>query len=260
MKCTVSGKNYANWYLGEETSNTGDFAAVMDDDLTSLGTSCGAGQTLMVGLQGLAQGTYRVYFYATKPSFLSPIDSVAVAGFGQARLSGSAAPDTFEAGRNYTYVTIVVTGGATNNLLSLIDDSSGDSSICGIQVVPISLTGCSVSQQPQNIAAEKDQTISFTASVQGDVRGLQWLKNGQPLADVRGISGATTSTLTITEIRGSDDGAYSLRYTCGSLNYTTQPGTLTVDDTLPCPSDFNQDGGVDAADVEAFFELWESGC
>jgi spore coat protein A len=27
----------------------------------------------------------------------------------------------------------------------------------------------------------------------------------------------------------------------------------------PCPADFNQDGGVDGADVEAFFDAWESG-
>jgi len=28
---------------------------------------------------------------------------------------------------------------------------------------------------------------------------------------------------------------------------------------LACPADFNQDGGVDGADVEAFFVAWESG-
>jgi hypothetical protein len=27
----------------------------------------------------------------------------------------------------------------------------------------------------------------------------------------------------------------------------------------PCPADFNQDGGVDGADVGAFFEAWEQG-
>jgi hypothetical protein len=28
---------------------------------------------------------------------------------------------------------------------------------------------------------------------------------------------------------------------------------------LPCPADYNQDGGVDGADVNAFFEAWEAG-
>ncbi|MCX5688704.1 MAG: hypothetical protein NTV94_02745 [Planctomycetota bacterium] len=29
--------------------------------------------------------------------------------------------------------------------------------------------------------------------------------------------------------------------------------------TLPCPADFNQDGGVDGQDIEAFFRTWEDG-
>jgi len=27
----------------------------------------------------------------------------------------------------------------------------------------------------------------------------------------------------------------------------------------PCAADFNQDGGVDGSDVEAFFDVWEAG-
>ncbi|MCX5691195.1 MAG: hypothetical protein NTV94_15650 [Planctomycetota bacterium] len=26
-----------------------------------------------------------------------------------------------------------------------------------------------------------------------------------------------------------------------------------------CPADFNQDGGIDGADIAAFFEAWEAG-
>ncbi|MBL9000121.1 MAG: hypothetical protein JNK25_03160 [Phycisphaerae bacterium] len=36
----------------------------------------------------------------------------------------------------------------------------------------------------------------------------------------------------------------------GAFEYVTPP---------PCPADFNQDGGVDGSDVEAFFLVWETG-
>jgi hypothetical protein len=34
----------------------------------------------------------------------------------------------------------------------------------------------------------------------------------------------------------------------------------TVNFSVACPADFNADGGIDFADVEAFFERWENGC
>ncbi len=40
---------------------------------------------------------------------------------------------------------------------------------------------------------------------------------------------------------------------------TSNPATLTVNNCTPCPADFNQDGGVDGADVDAFFTAWEAG-
>lgn len=260
VKCTLSGANDGLVFFEDETGNSGEFASLMDDSLFTFGCG-GVGQSLFIKLQGLAQGTYRLYIYATRPTLMAPIDSVVLIGFGQSRLAGYAAPNTFEIGRNYTFQTVNVTGSFINNLSILVADSSDTSNISGIQIVPISLTGCTVTQQPENIAAEKDQTISFHASVQGDVRSRQWLKDGQPLADVRGISGSTTNTLTMTRVHSSDNGTYSLRYTCGSQTYTTQAGTLTVNEPpQTCPSDLNQDGGIDGTDVEAFFAYWENGC
>jgi hypothetical protein len=48
----------------------------------------------------------------------------------------------------------------------------------------------------------------------------------------------------------------------GGYNGQTGSGTMNValtPDPLPCPADFNQDGGVDGADVDAFFAEWEAG-
>ena len=49
------------------------------------------------------------------------------------------------------------------------------------------------------------------------------------------------------------------------LNTSRFPNDFYIDDIsmtdegAPCPADFNQDGGIDGADVEAFFAAWESG-
>jgi hypothetical protein len=45
---------------------------------------------------------------------------------------------------------------------------------------------------------------------------------------------------------------------CGSV--ASSAATLTLNTCPPpCPADFNQDGGIDGADIEAFFLAWESG-
>jgi hypothetical protein len=43
---------------------------------------------------------------------------------------------------------------------------------------------------------------------------------------------------------------------CGST--ITQAAAITVCACLHCVADFNQDGGVDGGDVEAFFVAWEA--
>lgn len=63
--------------------------------------------------------------------------------------------------------------------------------------------------------------------------------------------------------------AISLSVTSGETYYIRVTGfnadsgffTLIIDDceSLPCPADFNDDGGIDGSDVEAFFEAWQAG-
>jgi hypothetical protein len=45
--------------------------------------------------------------------------------------------------------------------------------------------------------------------------------------------------------------------TCADFNSN---GTADACESgVPCPADFNQDGGVDGADIESFFVTWEAG-
>lgn len=48
----------------------------------------------------------------------------------------------------------------------------------------------------------------------------------------------------------------------GGFNGQSGNGTMTTvltPDPVPCPADFNQDGGIDGSDVDAFFTQWEAG-
>ena len=50
------------------------------------------------------------------------------------------------------------------------------------------------------------------------------------------------------------------RFAPRCVQFNSDAGTLTIDSCGPsCPADFNNDGGIDGADVEAFFAAWESG-
>jgi hypothetical protein len=77
------------------------------------------------------------------------------------------------------------------------------------------------------------------------------------------ISGATTSDLAVSGVQlGSHPPRLTFRSrlanACGSA--TSNAATYAVDPCSPaCPADFNQDGGVDGADVDAFFSAWETG-
>jgi len=56
-------------------------------------------------------------------------------------------------------------------------------------------------------------------------------------------------------ITQADAGDYILNFT--SICPWSFTRSITVTDCVPpCPADFNQDGGVDGADVDAFFADW----
>lgn len=63
-------------------------------------------------------------------------------------------------------------------------------------------------------------------------------------------------------------GDYSISWGCAAFANpsgfesmsTSYTFSLTIDAQSPlCPADFNQDGGIDGSDVDAFFTAWESG-
>jgi hypothetical protein len=100
------------------------------------------------------------------------------------------------------------------------------------------------------------ETLTLSVVVPaGSQASLRWKRNGVPLFNNLHFGGVLTSTLTIRTNDPSQSGQYSIIATnvCGS----SEVQVATID--VLCPADFTRDGGVDGADIDAFFAAWENG-
>ncbi|MBS0195944.1 MAG: hypothetical protein JSR77_04225 [Planctomycetes bacterium] len=93
---------------------------------------------------------------------------------------------------------------------------------------------------------------------------FQWRQHGIALTDGPTgtgsvIVGANTPTLMISNVSDADEAEYDCKVSNSCGRATSRAATLTVCACLACPADFNQDGGIDGADVSFFFDRWEVG-
>jgi len=112
-----------------------------------------------------------------------------------------------------------------------------------------------VSEQPAGGLYVGGQAITLiaTTSTSGPT-SYRWRKDGISLFNNAFYSGVFTPTLTINANDPTQSGSYVLTITNACGITTTVPAIIEVS----CPADFNMDGGIDGADVSAFFEMWET--
>ena len=91
------------------------------------------------------------------------------------------------------------------------------------------LTPPAITTQPQSLTNAAGTTASFSATATGGAPlSYQWRFNGVNLANGGRISGATTTTLTISGVQPADAGSYTLVVSNGAGNVTSGVATLTV--------------------------------
>lgn len=84
--------------------------------------------------------------------------------------------------------------------------------------------------QPTGHIANQGSTVSFSAAASGN-NGFtyQWQKNGSPLSNGGNVSGATTDTLTLSNIQAADEAAYSVVISSpGATSVTSRVASLDV--------------------------------
>jgi len=114
--------------------------------------------------------------------------------------------------------------------------------------------------QPVSLVAVAGGSASFTAVAAGAAPiSYQWSKNGTPIA------GATSSTLTLTNVQSSDGGSYAVTATNSVGSATSYPAQLTVTTTIPLVNSaynlvgFGQattGGGVIATNNPAYVQVY----
>ena len=151
----------------------------------------------------------------------------------------------------YYWIKVRQPGNDTVYKYTTIDGNSGYRA--GANVPPTANAG------PDQTVSDADgngvESVTFDGSASTDTDGTivsyQWTEGATTLSSGPGALQTTqltlgehTVTLTVTDNQGATG---------------TDTVVITVNGGLPCPADFNNDGGVDGADVESFFVAWEAG-
>lgn len=182
-------------------------------------------------------------------------------------LNGSLSGDSDGAIVSYTWregVTVVATGQSPNvtfpvgsrtlELTVTDDDGAIDTDTVVVNVTPrVNTPPVADAGQDQALTDSDrsgDESVQLSgvgSNDDGSIVSYVWMIGNDPLAT--GVSpvvvlpvGSTEVTLTVTD----NDGAQT-------------SDTVIIQIDTPCVADFNQDGGVDGGDVEAFFEQWSIG-
>jgi hypothetical protein len=88
--------------------------------------------------------------------------------------------------------------------------------------------------QPLSVTNKSASTVSFSVTASGTSLAYQWIKNGtNDLTNGGNVSGATSSSLSLSGITASDAASYTVAITNSAGAVTSSNATLTVTNVLP---------------------------
>ncbi len=203
----------------------------------------GAGRTALIGAPRSDVSTGRMYIYQLLGGEWAPS--------GPPVLEPSPAPYTY-----FGYSVCLSDDGRTGAVSAHNCDNN-----LGAAYILNAGSGIVISGQPQDVSTlvGTDATFHVSAASPAGITYRWQFKTADLIDGPTGhgsiISGAATSTLTISALSLQDEGGYTCEIIddCGTV--ASRTAELVV---VPCPADFDKDGGVDGADVQAFFEAWEA--
>lgn len=148
---------------------------------------------------------------------------------------------------NSSYTIPAVVAGDAGNYDCVVSNACGNATSSAASLTVN--TPVSINSQPGSLSVSAGATVNFSVGATGSTPlSYQWKKNGSNLSDGGNISGATTATLTVSNVTTGDNGSYSCDVTnsCGTV--ASDSATLTVTGG-GCLGDFNNDGVRDLVDL-----------
>jgi hypothetical protein len=147
--------------------------------------------------------------------------------------------------------TIVVTG---ETLTGGFDRQTGVNALQLVLNAPSPGAPPAISADPQPTVAAVDGTARMSVTATGDNLTYQWRKDGRNLPNGGNISGATTSTLTISDFTEADEGIYSVAVfnAAGSIvskNAALRLSEFDIEDRLVAYWKMNETSGTSAANA-----------
>lgn len=112
---------------------------------------------------------------------------------------------------------------------------------------------------------EYELSLLGCTAVAGGPAVLQFQINGTLVGSSRTLPAVTREWVSLSTRWTAPEDVTSIQLAIRNLNTAFFPNDFYIDEISmialvpPCPADFNQDGGVDGSDVEAFFAAFESG-
>ncbi len=155
------------------------------------------------------------------------------------------------------------TGAGFTNVWGVSEDSgsfwwSDDFYALQSAVIVDACSAPSIGTPPVAVNTNCSTTVQFTVEASGTgTLSYAWSRNGVALSNVAGhISGATTSTLSITGTTRADAGSYSVTVSniCSTSTASSSPVALNI-----CIANYNCVGGVDVQDIFDFLQAWFNG-
>jgi len=94
-----------------------------------------------------------------------------------------------------------------------------------------------ISLNPLSQSKTEGETVSFTVNASGfPTPAYQWKKNGANLTNDQRITGATTNTLSISNLTQSDTGTYTCLVSNTEGSVSSAPAVLTISEALVAPT------------------------
>ena len=108
-------------------------------------------------------------------------------------------------------------------------------------VATLNVNDPSINSQPLSRTANADTTVNLSVQAGGTLpMSFQWYKDGTPLTNAGNVSGALTTSLTLSNVFGADAGAYWLTVSNALGAVNSQVATVNVMDPLITSQPTNQ--------------------